>query len=301
MDPNGQAATWLKNNPLDGLYYGLMGLSFVPGLNIVTSIGMMAIDLAKGDYTSLAMDSLGILIPGAAVGLKLSYDGVKAITDGLRVGEKFGGFGIRVGARVAEVVDNARAIKSAVQVAGAKGALKVIETAGRMTPHIGSGLVPAGVGHIAPESGPVAQKLQAFVDSVNSGKSKFLKTYRQSSTNAKLAPDYISPQKHHILQNEWAKKNLAKYGYDPNLAPVIMLETGKGLPHTIITNNQRSRKMVRLMNGDDKWGTSLMDELDNSRTDLRAAGISSKDIDEYMNGVMKMLKKIGVPENEYIR
>lgn len=171
VDPNGQAATWLKNNPLDGLYYGLMGLSFVPGLNIVTSVGMMAIDLAKGDYTSLAMDSLGIVIPGAAVGLKLSYDGVKAIVDGLRVGEKFGGFGIRVGAWVAEVANSARAIKSAVQVAGAKGALKVIETADRMAPHIGSDLVLAGIGHIAPESGPVAQKLQTFVKKFEEGSS----------------------------------------------------------------------------------------------------------------------------------
>lgn len=77
MDPNGQAATWLKNNALGALYYGLMGLSFVPGVNIVASIGMMAIDLAKGDYTSLVTDSLGVVIPGAAVGAKLSYDGVE--------------------------------------------------------------------------------------------------------------------------------------------------------------------------------------------------------------------------------
>lgn len=67
-----------------------MGLSFVPGLNIVASIGMMTIDLAKGDYTSLVIDSLGVVIPDAAVGLKLSYDGVRAIVDGLKVGEHFG-------------------------------------------------------------------------------------------------------------------------------------------------------------------------------------------------------------------
>ncbi len=171
VDPNGEAATWLKNNPLDGLYYGLMGLSFVPGLNIVASIGMMTIDLAKGDYTSLAMDSLGILIPGAAVGLKLSYDGVKAVVDGLRVGEKFGGFGIRVGARVAEVANSARAIKSAVQVFGAKGALKVIEAADRLTPHLGSSLVPAGIANVGSETGPAAQKLQAFVSKFEEGSS----------------------------------------------------------------------------------------------------------------------------------
>ena len=112
VDPNGQAATWLKNNPLDGLYYGLMGLSFVPGLNIVASIGMMAIDLAKGDYTSLAMDSLGILLPGAAVGLKLSYDGVKAVVDGLRVGEKFANVSTRLGSGVVRAVDTAKAFHS---------------------------------------------------------------------------------------------------------------------------------------------------------------------------------------------
>ena len=115
VDPNGQAATWLKNNPLDALYYGLMGLSFVPGLNIVASVGMMAIDLAKGDYTSLAMDSLGILIPGAAAGLKLSYDGVRAVVDGLRVTNGVRDV-VKMDAEVVRAVDVSRAVKSDINV-----------------------------------------------------------------------------------------------------------------------------------------------------------------------------------------
>ena len=115
VDPNGQAATWLKNNPLDALYTGLMGLSFVPGLNIVASVGMMAIDLAKGDYTSLAMDSLGVVIPGAAVGLKLSYDGVKAIVDGLRVTNEVRDV-VKVETNLERTVEVSKEIKSSVDV-----------------------------------------------------------------------------------------------------------------------------------------------------------------------------------------
>lgn len=180
MDPNGQAATWLKNNPLDSLYYGLMGLSFVPGLNIVASIGMMAIDLAKGDYTSLAMDSLGILIPGAAVGLKLSYDGVKAVVDGLRVGKKFGGIGIRVGARIAEVANSARAIKSAVSLAiapsrsfgsaikslGAKAALVPLKVGDALTSKVRVLDTVDGFKMASFEKGNVAPNLKESLESV---------------------------------------------------------------------------------------------------------------------------------------
>lgn len=118
MDPNGEAATWLKNNALDVLYYGLMGLSFVPGLNIVASVGMMAIDLAKGDYTSLAMDSLGIMIPGVAVGAKLSYDGIRAVVDGLRVTNEVRDV-VKVETNLERTVEVSKEIKSSVEV-GAK-------------------------------------------------------------------------------------------------------------------------------------------------------------------------------------
>ena len=115
VDPNGQAATWLKNDPLDVLYYGLMGLSFVPGLNIVASVGMMAIDIAKGDYTSLAMDSLGVVIPGAAAGLKLSYNGVKAFTDGVKVGNEVRDVA-KANTELVRTVDTYRSVKSETQV-----------------------------------------------------------------------------------------------------------------------------------------------------------------------------------------
>lgn len=176
VDPNGEAATWLKNNPLDGLYYGLMGLSFVPGLNIVASVGMMAIDLAKGDYTSLAMDSLGVVLPGAAVGLKLSYDGVKAVVDVLRVSDRVA----NVGARVAELTDSARAVKSAVQVAispsrsfgsavksfGAKAALVSLKVGDTLTSRPRVLDTPDGFKMMFFEKGNVAPDLKDSLESV---------------------------------------------------------------------------------------------------------------------------------------
>ena len=51
-------------------------------------------------------------------------------------------------------------------------------------------------------------------------------------------------QSHHGLQQKWAKENLGKYGYNPDLAPTITLETNAGgvknLPHTLITSQQNA-------------------------------------------------------------
>lgn len=171
VDPNGQAATWLKNDPLGVLHDGLAIISWLPGLNAIASVGMMAIDVAKGDYTSLMADSLGILLPGAAFGVKFAYDGIKLLVEGLRIGERAANFGIRVGARVAEVADNARAIKSAVQVVGAKVALGTIKISNEMASHMTPKLALANVGRIGPESGTVTQRLQAFVKNAEEGSS----------------------------------------------------------------------------------------------------------------------------------
>lgn len=60
------------------------------------------------------------------------------------------------------------------------------------------------------------------------------------------SPDDFSGtlQSHHGLQQKWASSNLSAYGYNPDLAPTITLETNangvKNLPHTLITNQQNS-------------------------------------------------------------
>ena len=51
-------------------------------------------------------------------------------------------------------------------------------------------------------------------------------------------------QSHHGLQQKWASSNLSAYGYNPDLAPTITLETNangvKNLSHTVITNQQNA-------------------------------------------------------------
>ena len=54
---------------------------------------------------------------------------------------------------------------------------------------------------------------------------------------------------------------MSKYGYDPSLAPTVTLETGKGMPHTIISNLQNARRDARIASGNGKWSSSLQDEL----------------------------------------
>ena len=302
VDPNGQAATWLKNNPLDALYYGLMGLSFVPGLNVVASIGMMTIDLAKGDYTSLAMDSLGILIPGAAVGLKLSYDGVRAVVDGLRVTNGVRDV-VKIDTEVVRAVDVSRAVKSSIKVGA-----KTTETASQETKYEVA---------IADQVNDrkILEDAEAKVDaersvseysfdkeySENDVRFSFSKKYKEPGKGAKTdLPNAVNPQRHHILQNDWAEKYLSQYGYKKGMAPTITLETGsavkyeKEYPHTTITNLQRNRKSMRANEGLDEYPSDLKTALENSRDDLRKAGLSEEAVNHAMSLVDSMLSHLNV-------
>ena len=114
VDPNGQAATWLKNN-LDTLHSVLSGLSIIPGFNIAASVGLIFIDLAKHDYSALAMDSLGIVIPGVGVAAKLSYNGVKAVVDGAKVGNEVRDVA-KANTELVNTFDTYRVVKSETQV-----------------------------------------------------------------------------------------------------------------------------------------------------------------------------------------
>ena len=71
------------------------------------------------------------------------------------------------------------------------------------------------------------------------------KTHKDSLPKPKgTGPNGGRLQSHHGLQQEWCKENLSQYGYDANLAPTVTIETGKGMPHTSITNAQNARKML---------------------------------------------------------
>jgi hypothetical protein len=124
----------------------------------------------------------------------------------------------------------------------------------------------------------------------------FNKTHKNALPKPKGdGPNGGALQSHHGLQQKWAKENLAKYGYDPDLAPTVTIETGKGLPHTSITNAQNARKYARVEDGMGKWSTSLQDELKNLADDFRNAGFSKSTTRDVLEQQYKMLDKLEVP------
>ena len=102
-------------------------------------------------------------------------------------------------------------------------------------------------------------------------------------------------QSHHGLQQQWAKENLAEYGYDANLAPSVTLETGKGLPHTVISNGQNTRRNARVESGQGKWSSGLQDELQYIVDDMSGAGFQLQTINLVLDQQYKMLDKLNVP------
>lgn len=96
------------------------------------------------------------------------------------------------------------------------------------------------------------------------------------------------------MQQEWANNNLKQYGYDPKLAPTVTIETGKGLPHTKITNAQSLRRDSTVAAGNGKWSSSLQEELQYIVDDFTEAGFSKGTIEHVMGQQYKMLDKLGV-------
>ena len=107
------------------------------------------------------------------------------------------------------------------------------------------------------------------------------KTYNLGLKNRGASQYYEGSQlqAHHMLQAEWAKINLSKYGYDSGKAPTISLGTGYYTasngnrvlgPHSIASNNQNRRKDDR--GGD--FSSTLNSELAFGAADLIASGMS---------------------------
>ncbi|WP_444930190.1 RHS repeat-associated core domain-containing protein [Microbulbifer sp. SSSA002] len=124
----------------------------------------------------------------------------------------------------------------------------------------------------------------------------FNKTHKDSLPKPKgRGPNDGRLQSHHGLQQQWAKENLTEFGYDADLAPSITLETGKDLPHTIISNGQNARRNARVDAGQGKWSSSLQDELQYIVDDMSQAGFQPKTINQVLEQQYKMLEKLNVP------
>ncbi|WET42277.1 hypothetical protein [Citrobacter enshiensis] len=105
-------------------------------------------------------------------------------------------------------------------------------------------------------------------------------------------------QSHHGLQQEWSKHNLP--GYDPKLAPTVTIETGKGLPHTAISNAQNARRDARIAQGKCKWSSSLQDELMNIVNDFRSTVFDDATISKILDQQYKMLDKLKIDYTKVI-
>ncbi|MCE0555138.1 hypothetical protein LQK80_35585 [Bacillus thuringiensis] len=60
----------------------------------------------------------------------------------------------------------------------------------------------------------------------------------------------------------------------------MTIETGKGLPHTIITNAQNLRRDERVALGNGKWSSSLQAELKNIVSDFEKRDFLKKLLEE---------------------
>ena len=133
------------------------------------------------------------------------------------------------------------------------------------------------------------------VKGVESNYVLFNKTHIQSMPKPKgKGPNGGRLQSHHGLQGKWAEANLSQYGYDPKFAPTVTIETGKGLPHTIITNAQNLRRDERVALGNGKWSSSLQAELKNIVSDFEKAGFSKETIRGTLEQQYRMLDKLKV-------
>ena len=93
-------------------------------------------------------------------------------------------------------------------------------------------------------------------------------------------------QSHHVIQDEWAKKNNIQ-GYSRNKAPAVLLESESGSAHAYISSKQRERR--RLVG----YSTSLRDEFDFSYSVMLEAGVSGKTARKAMKKAYKYFNGIG--------
>ncbi|PGZ94952.1 hypothetical protein COE51_21720 [Bacillus pseudomycoides] len=174
------------------------------------------------------------------------------------------------------------------------------ERLGTLERVMAGGMVVAGITPIGKlvKIGKGVKMSASAVKTVKAAKPNYVlfnKTHINSMPKPKgRGPNGGNLQSHHGLQQQWAKGNLSQYGYDPKLAPTVTIETGKGLPHTIITNAQNLRRDERVALGNGKWNSTLQDELKNMVFDFEQAGFSKETIRETLEQQYKMLDKLKV-------
>ncbi|WP_189093330.1 PKD domain-containing protein [Deinococcus ruber] len=200
------------------------------------------------------------------------------------------------------------------------GKMDDIDTMSRLTLAEISVLCPANtqIGTLAVRTGPYVC-MDTFVD--------FVKDYKsaQKRYNPKLSNDVDQAfrgqlQGHHALQQEWAVQCLKpsnypnmiqSLAYDPDLAPVVMLETNKDagfngkslglptepkLPHSLISAAQVKRNTGKAGSG---WCSStLRDELALAVKDLSLANMKPADIKCALIFNYDMLIKLGLKLNQ---
>lgn len=79
-----------------------------------------------------------------------------------------------------------------------------------------------------------------------------------------------------------------------NLHQTVTIETGKGLPHTKITNAQSLRRDSRVAAGNGKWSSSLQEEIQYIGDDFTGAGFSKGTIEQVMGQTIQNADKLGV-------
>ena len=92
-------------------------------------------------------------------------------------------------------------------------------------------------------------------------------------------------QSHHTIQQEWAKRHVK--GYDPKKAPAILLPSLSGQAHAIISAMQRA---FRRQHG---FNTTIRQEFTEAARQLKAAGLTSKQIKRALNQSYKYFKELG--------
>lgn len=78
-------------------------------------------------------------------------------------------------------------------------------------------------------------------------------------------------------------------------AHTVILETGKGHPHTDLTNLQNERRDARVADGKGKWSSDLQEELTYIVEDFKALGYTRETIENILEQQYKMLDKLNIP------
>ncbi len=121
--------------------------------------------------------------------------------------------------------------------------------------------------------------------------------FNKTHVGSQPVPKGVGPnggrlQSHHGLQQEWAASNLS--GYNPKLAPTVTIETGRGFPHTTLSNLQNARRDARVAAGLGKWSSSIDDELSYIVSDFRQAGFGDDVVKQVLEQNYRMLDELGV-------